>query len=279
MRVRAFLLMFLGGALAAVAPACVVHTRAPLDAAAEARAGRDFSGTEARVLLALNATRDEAARKRLSAVHTLLDAARDWPAEQRTAVLDFVNGFLDNQPDGAAGELGAPQVSARTAGEVAVEEPGSADGAVAPPVREEAPVALPEGASQSDLPPVASPDPRVAWESAVARARTALAENHPALAMQELATVPDLGQIDGGRELGREAQDAFVRDERERAAQLFLQAREIKDPAEKRVVLEQARDLLAGLLKTYPNSAYASAISKNLERVRKELAGLPGAHP
>jgi hypothetical protein len=303
MRARAFLLMLLA-VPATFGPACVVHARPPVDAAALARAGRDFSGTEARVLLALKATRDPAARKRLSATWDLLEGARDWPDGERLAVLAFVNQLMDAEAEEASADVGVAPTPEHVRSGV-VEEPGAPDGVILEPAREVGPlpgsVVPPEpGTSVAPVAPVAplaplapvaplapgapnasgAPvDPRLEWDAAVGRARAALEGNHADVALQELATVPDLRQVEGGLELSREAQDAFVRGERERAAQLFLKAREITEPEARRTALEEVRGLLTDLLRKWPDSPYASAIGKNLDRVEKELEKLPAAHP
>ena len=65
--------------------------------------------------------------------------------------------------------------------------------------------------------------------------------------------------------------DARLRSERERAGRLFLEARALQDPVARRRGLEDARDLLASLLATCPDSPNAAAIRRNLGLVEREI--------
>ncbi len=65
--------------------------------------------------------------------------------------------------------------------------------------------------------------------------------------------------------------DTWVRSERELAGRLFLEARALTDPDDRRRGLEEVRDRLASLLATCPDTRYAEAIRRNLATVEREL--------
>jgi len=67
-----------------------------------------------------------------------------------------------------------------------------------------------------------------------------------------------------------EAVDAWVGQERERAGELYQAAQRLPR-VRRRAELLEVRGLLADLIDDYPESAYADALSRNLERVEREL--------
>ena len=71
----------------------------------------------------------------------------------------------------------------------------------------------------------------------------------------------------------QEAVDGWVAAERERAGRKYVQAR--RGPRSRRAAeLVEVRGILAGLLETFPASAYASPVADNLRRVERELDAL-----
>ena len=108
-------------------------------------------------------------------------------------------------------------------------------------------------------------------EQVRADARTALAEARYTDAMASLEVHrdgPDWGELEP---LWLEAVDGFVHDERERAGQMFMRARELPEGPEKQDQIRQVETLLVGLVTFYPESSYTDAIRENLELVRAEL--------
>lgn len=110
------------------------------------------------------------------------------------------------------------------------------------------------------------PDPK----EAVVAARSALAAGQYD---QAIAALKPLRGSEGWSEIApvwQEAVDGWVHQERERAGQLFIDARSLPDdkriPATKEVLA-----VLEGLLRDYPETTYREALERNIELVRKEL--------
>jgi hypothetical protein len=76
------------------------------------------------------------------------------------------------------------------------------------------------------------------------------------------------------RKEAREAAETLVRQERERAGELFVAARKLRDPGEKRSALQTVEAILAGLIEEFPDSAYVDRLRTNLEAVRAELRAI-----
>jgi hypothetical protein len=71
--------------------------------------------------------------------------------------------------------------------------------------------------------------------------------------------------------LKEEAVEKLIQRERNRAARLFLAAKEAQDPSQKRDYLQSSRDILKRLLMEYPSSNLYNKIKSNLEIVETEL--------
>jgi hypothetical protein len=74
-----------------------------------------------------------------------------------------------------------------------------------------------------------------------------------------------------GRREAAEAADVFVKEERERAARMFVAARKKPDAGSRLDAMIAVRDLLAGLLAEFPDSGYADRVRGNLDVVVEEL--------
>lgn len=72
----------------------------------------------------------------------------------------------------------------------------------------------------------------------------------------------------------REASETLVRGERERAGGLFVAARKLRDPGEKRSALQEVEQILAGLIREFPESAYVDRLRTNLRAVLDELSSI-----
>jgi hypothetical protein len=69
-------------------------------------------------------------------------------------------------------------------------------------------------------------------------------------------------------EIWSEAVDGYVFAERERAGQLYLDAREMPDGEIKDAAIAEVVDILERLLADYPDSSYTVELEENLEKVR-----------
>ena len=76
------------------------------------------------------------------------------------------------------------------------------------------------------------------------------------------------------RKEAREASETLVREERERAGGLFVAARKLRDPGEKREALREVQEILTGLVDEFPESAYVERIRTNLSAVEAEIAAI-----
>lgn len=106
----------------------------------------------------------------------------------------------------------------------------------------------------------------------IQRARTALRAADYSLAIAELDPLRDGPAWSDARPFWEEAVDGFVGVERERVGALFLDSRSLSGQP-RRDKLEQVRALLADLIDTYPASSYVEPLTRNLERVERELEG------
>lgn len=102
-----------------------------------------------------------------------------------------------------------------------------------------------------------------------ARGHVASAEYREALALYE--------QLDGtplqatARREAAETADVLVKEERERAGRLFVEAKKRPDAAARVEGMVAVRRILAGLLDEFPDSSYADRVERNLQVVEEEL--------
>jgi tetratricopeptide (TPR) repeat protein len=75
----------------------------------------------------------------------------------------------------------------------------------------------------------------------------------------------------------RELTEEAAQSARRRAAQLFMRFTESEDPAVKKQLLEESRDVLQGILQKYPSSVIRSKVIDNLDRVNQSLNELESA--
>jgi len=161
-------------------------------------------------------------------------------------------------------------------------EAGAAAVAVEPPVADagDEPVDVVEVVVQPPEPVEPAVDPEgVARDnravSAIAgdkieRARTALRAADYALAIAELTPLKAGPAWSDARPFWEEAVDGYVGVERERVGELFLATRTLSGEVRSQK-LEEVRDLLANLIDSYPSSSYIEPLTRNLERVEREL--------
>jgi len=107
----------------------------------------------------------------------------------------------------------------------------------------------------------------------VSEGRAALRAGDYALAVQILEPVSDQP---GARAFWQEATDAWVYAERERAGELYQAALGLRGPA-RREAMVRARDVLAGLVDTYPQTVYLEPLQRALERVERTIDALGGS--
>lgn len=238
-------------------------------------ASRDYSGIEARALLMMRATRDDPQRKRIASARNLLISAREWSPEQKAVIVRFVSEYLDIEDSNVPIAVGKSSMMG-TVSDESLLPPTGPDGLYQEPIRE---VSLGQDPNSTESPEgenTATSDPNVVWAPVLERARAALAEGRSIDAIKELDTVIQPDSVSGYASLRKESVDNYVFQERERAARLFLEARE-KSGSEKGTALEEVRGLLELLLKDYPQSSYAAAIQKNLRKVEQEIERQKGS--
>jgi hypothetical protein len=76
--------------------------------------------------------------------------------------------------------------------------------------------------------------------------------------------------------LRTEAIEKLVNRERNRAAKLFLMAKQAQEPSEKEALLHSSRNILKALLEKYPESSYHEKINSHIDIIEEELARLRG---
>ena len=74
--------------------------------------------------------------------------------------------------------------------------------------------------------------------------------------------------------LRNQAIEKLVNRERNRAAKLFLMAKQAKEPSEKEALLLSSRNILKTLLEKYPSSSYKEKINRHIVIIEEELAKL-----
>jgi len=92
------------------------------------------------------------------------------------------------------------------------------------------------------------------------------------------AALKTYGLLDGtplqstARREAEEASETLVREERDRAGEMFVAARKLRDPGEKRAALLEVKGILNGLLTEFPESEYADRLVQYLATVEQELS-------
>ncbi len=110
-----------------------------------------------------------------------------------------------------------------------------------------------------------------ALEDTLEKARTLVAATQYREALAQLEKLEGSALQDIARLEAASAIDTLVREERVRAARLFVAARKEKDPEVKARGLVEVRVLLQGLLADFPGSKYARRVQDNLASVEREL--------
>ncbi|MCO4774058.1 MAG: hypothetical protein KDA24_28760 [Deltaproteobacteria bacterium] len=93
-------------------------------------------------------------------------------------------------------------------------------------------------------------------------------------ALKAFAKLEGTALQSAARKGAREASETLVRQERERAGGLFVAARKLRDPAEKRVALTEVQQILQGLIDEFPDSSYVDRLRTNLTAVESELQAI-----
>jgi len=273
---------------------CVVpYGEVPVTTPAPAQAATaigDLTGLEARVLLLAEENVDADRAARLEALRALLRRSRSWTPEAQRDLVVYLKVLLDVEERFRSERVDGGFVAPLDAGPG--EETLIDDGPLAP-------IAVPVGAETLDVgppapaagePPDAAPavvtpqDPRegpvtvappgrrgALRTEAIEAARQALARRAYQEALEALEALAD----DGDEQvvaLRQEAVDHFVRSERERAGELFLEVRRRPAGADRRAGYEEVAGVLRGLLEAYPASRYAGDIARNLRTVPQEMA-------
>lgn len=244
---------------------------------------RDLTGLEARLLMLMDENQDADRASRLEALRSLLRHCRTWTPEAQRDLVVYLEAVLavEERWRGDEGLEGfgplAPVVPDTTSQAEIIDDGGTA---LAVPVVEET-----LGDSDPvELPPVEDPvtvAPERSLEAmeieGLAQARESLSREAYLEAVQQLDAL-SVTLAEAGGEPGEdwvtlrgEAVDGWVHSERERAGRLFLEARAIQEPDARRAAYQGVVAILEGLLGDYPDSSYASAITRNLQLVKREL--------
>ncbi len=126
------------------------------------------------------------------------------------------------------------------------------------------------GTASGDDDPTVAAD-RQAWDEALADARAAVAAAQYRKALELFARLDGTPLQETARREAASAVDVLVKEERERAGELFVAARRKPDADSRIAAMEQVHQILAGLLEEFPDSGYADRVRGNLDVVEKEL--------
>jgi len=257
--------------LLAQSAGCVIRYGEGAAAAAAADAAPDFSEVDDRLAGLQAEAPNVDTRDRLVAAADLAAAVRapareGFPPESQEAVLDYLYTLLEIEERAAADAV--PSLIGAV-GVIEVEPEGG--GALAPPP------AIEEEELGEDLPALDEP---ALDEPALEEARESLARGHYASAIRAIEPLREAAaggaQGDDVEALWSEAVDGFVHAERERASVLFLEARDVEDDGARASAMEEVLDLLEGLVEDYPESAYTSALKRNIELVKRAVEEASG---
>jgi hypothetical protein len=83
------------------------------------------------------------------------------------------------------------------------------------------------------------------------------------------------GLDDAAIDLKNRAIESLINHERNRAAEIFLEAKKTKDPQKKRELLETSHRILKTLIEDYPQSSLRSKLISHLAIVQREIEKLP----
>ncbi|MEJ2723270.1 MAG: hypothetical protein P8175_01245 [Deltaproteobacteria bacterium] len=121
-------------------------------------------------------------------------------------------------------------------------------------------------------------------EEAAKRARRQKSLERAARMMEEEKYDQVIAHVDSLEEdgmMGAEADalrslavEKLVNRERNRAAKLFLMAKQAKEPSEKEALLLSSRNILKALLEKYPASSFSEKINSHIAIIEEELAKL-----
>ena len=89
--------------------------------------------------------------------------------------------------------------------------------------------------------------------------------------LTDMARAPDPEIAEEVEALTDAARSKLIQRERDRAAKLFLEAKNAADLEEKETRLRSSHAILFGLLRRFPNSIFASKIQSNLDTVVGEM--------
>lgn len=255
--------------IAALLFACVVKTGPPPEASASSPEPVTYGPIEEQVSVLLAESDDADTRARLEQARELMLSMRGKDPIAQRVVYNYLAQVVSIE------QRARPQSVAETAfdqtftpiEEIPVEVPIEAP----PPPTEAPPIEAPPTPAVEA--PVEAPVvvPVVDESALVANARALLAGNKNAEAADTLASATSAEAV----KLRREAIDGYARAERERAGQLFIDARKLAAGPEREAAVKQVREILSGVNKRYPDNAFASQIAAHLARVDAELAGEP----
>jgi hypothetical protein len=120
---------------------------------------------------------------------------------------------------------------------------------------------------------------RAAREALLALARDLVAKARYGEALEAFAELDGTPLQATARREAAETADVLVKEERERAGRLFVEAKKRPDAQARIEAMAEVRAILAGLLDAHPESSYADRVERNLEVVEQELRAqgwLPG---
>jgi tetratricopeptide (TPR) repeat protein len=110
----------------------------------------------------------------------------------------------------------------------------------------------------------------------IREAQDLAAQERPEEALDRLKTLEkQLGSSDPDAEaVARQAIEAIIARERNRAARLFLQAKDTQNSAEREQLLLLARGILKSVIERYPDAPSAKKAAENLLAVEREISSL-----
>lgn len=119
-------------------------------------------------------------------------------------------------------------------------------------------------------PPEGNPDQQ-AWDALLEDARSKVAAADYRVALTQFAKLDGTPLQQTARSEARRAADVLVKEERQRAATLFVAAKKKATRDDRVAAMMQVRELLASLQAEFPDSSYAERVTRNLSVVEDEL--------